>query len=461
MEKAARPNIIVILADDQGYGDMGIYGNSIIQTPNLDRLAHGGVRLSQHYSASPMCAPARASLLTGRYNHRTGAIDVPSNRGLDRISLRESTIADVFKSTGYTTGMVGKWHNGIFDMKYHPNSRGFDEFVGFLNGGMWYWNWILDYNGTPHRSDGRYLTDVFTDEAVDFIYRYRHKAFFLYIAYNTPHLPLEAPEADFKAFAETGILNNTVSAIYAMIRRMDWGIGRIIDSLERYGLYNNTLILFTSDNGPVLANCSEGDFRRYNGPFRGQKGDVLEGGIRVPAILHWPAGLQEEQELHQMIHFTDWFSTLLAAAGIKVPSGLELDGTNILPILQGEPGKVKTKRYWQWNYYQPVPCCNAAMRDGKWKLYWPKIPEAMVKLPIDGEWYYRLFDEPHFPMGVDTVPVKRELSAQRQPELYDIENDPYETNDLSRKYPNRLAKMKREIENWFEAIEKERKERVF
>ena len=156
-----RPNVILIVADDLGYGDLAIFGNPVVRTPHLDALARSGVLLSQHYSGSPICAPARASILTGRYNHRTGAVDVPSNRGLDRIALAEQTIADRFKSAGYATGMVGKWHNGVHDMRYHPNSRGFDEFAGFLNGGMDYWEWVLDYNGSPRPSDGRYLTDVF------------------------------------------------------------------------------------------------------------------------------------------------------------------------------------------------------------------------------------------------------------------------------------------------------------
>ena len=172
-------NILFILADDMGYGDIARYGNRYIRTPNLDRLAEDGVTLTQHYSASPLCAPARAALLTGRYNHRTGAVDVPSNRGLDRIALDETTIADVFAGAGYATGMVGKWHNGLHDMRYHPHNRGFQEFLGFLNGGMDYYTRSLDRNGTTERSDGRYLTDVFTDEAVQFIDRHQEEPFFL------------------------------------------------------------------------------------------------------------------------------------------------------------------------------------------------------------------------------------------------------------------------------------------
>ena len=160
-----------MVADDLGYGDLSCYGNTILSTPNIDRLAAEGVRCSQHYSGAPLCAPARAALLTGRYHHRCGALSVESNRGLDRIALRERTMGDVFGAAGYRTGYVGKWHSGLHDRRYHPNRRGFAEFAGFLSGIMDYWNWFLDYNGASRRADGRYQTDVFTAEAVDFIQR--------------------------------------------------------------------------------------------------------------------------------------------------------------------------------------------------------------------------------------------------------------------------------------------------
>jgi arylsulfatase A len=199
-----RPNIVLILADDLGYGDLGGYNGGLSQTPALDALATEGLCLSQHYSASPVCAPARASLLTGRYPHRTGAIDTLEMRGLDRLALRETTIADLVRRAGYATGLVGKWHNGALDARYHPNRRGFDEFAGFSGGWQPYFNWRLDRNGTETRTDGRYLTDVFTDEAVDFIRRHAREPFFLYLAYSAPHFPFEAPEEDVRPFASTG-----------------------------------------------------------------------------------------------------------------------------------------------------------------------------------------------------------------------------------------------------------------
>ncbi len=450
------PNVIVFLTDDQGYGDLGIYGNPDLETPHIDRIGQEGVCLNQHYTGSPICAPARASFLTGRYNHRTGALSVESNRGLDRIALRESTIADVFKGGGYTTGMIGKWHNGLHDMQYHPNNRGFDEFVGFLNGGMHYWNWIIEYNGQPEQSDGRYLTDVFTDEAIGFIERHRAEPFFLYVAYNAPHLPLEAPEEDIRPFQEMGKFTRAVCQLYGMIRRMDICVGRVLEFLEKHGLEENTIVLFTSDNGPLFHGEGEACQKRYNGPFRGRKTDVLEGGIRVPGLIRWPAGLPRGRAFDGMLHFTDWMPTLLQACGIDDRPGLPLDGADVLGALRGEDGKIPTRRFWQFNRYDPIRNCNAAMRDKEWKLYWPRIEEAMKKLASDDPPYRKNFEVPHFTMDVSNPPVERELPPPGEPELYNIDEDPYENTDLAARHPDRVDRMKGELEAWFEAVEADR-----
>ena len=322
-----RPNVVLIVADDLGYGDLSCYGNTILSTPNVDRLAAEGVRCSQHYSGAPICAPARAALLTGRYHHRCGALSVESNRGLDRIALRERTIGDVFAAAGYRTGYVGKWHNGVHDRRYHPNRRGFAEFAGFLSGIMDYWDWFLDYNGSSRRADGRYQTDVFTAEAVDFIRRgaaapgsAARQPFLLVVAYHAPHAPLQAPEESCAPFRQRGDLNPALATMYGMVAHMDRGIGQILDTLEATGCAGDTVVLVTSDNGPHLGPERYGGRRfsmeRFNGPFRGQKQDVLEGGIRVPAIVRWPDGLPAGAACDEMIHFCDWLPTLAAAAGV-------------------------------------------------------------------------------------------------------------------------------------------------
>ncbi len=456
----SHPNVIIFLADDLGYGDLGIYGNPDLKTPHLDRLGDEGIRFTQHYSGSPLCAPARASLLTGRYNHRTGALSVESNRGLDRIALRETTIADVFKNAGYATGMIGKWHNGLHDMRYHPNNRGFDQFYGFLNGGMDYWDWIVEYNGQPERTNGHYLTDVFTDQAMQFIQRHKTERFFLYVAYNAPHSPLQAPQEDIQPYLETGKYNPAVSTLYGMIQRMDMGIGQILDVLEQQGLADNTIVLFTSDNGPWLGNDKlDGEthsMMRFNGPFRGMKQDVLEGGIRVPALLRWNDGLPSGKEYHDMVHFTDWLPTLSQACAIPYQTQFALDGLDQLASFQGETDQTPTQRFWQFNRYDPIMHCNAAMRDGNWKLYWPRIPEAMQKQPSDNASYHENFKQPHVLMDVFNPPAKRILSPPSEPQLYNINDDPYENRNLAEEYPEKLAKMKLDFENWFEEVEAER-----
>lgn len=462
MALAGYTNVVLIVADDLGYGDLGHQGNAFLPTPHLDRLAAEGVSLSQHYTASPSSAPARAGLLTGRYPHRTGALSGESNRGLDRVSLRETTVAELFAAAGYVTGMVGKWHNGAFDLRFHPNARGFQEFVGFLNEGMDYFNWILDVNGKPRRSDGRYLTDVFSEEAVNFIERHRHEPFLLYVAYNAPHSPLQAPELEIRRFRDSGRFNEAVCRLYAMIRRMDLGVGRILETLDRTGLGENTLVLFTSDNGPWLSpqRLDDGrvfDMQRYNGPLRGMKPNVFEGGLRVPAMVRWPAMLPQATAVDAMVHFCDWLPTLTAAAGITDRPSLPLDGVNVLPVLRGESGAVITKRFWQYNRYEPVASCNAAMRDGPWKLVWPSIPEAMVRAPLDDVWYHGMFSAPHFETAVNRSPVVRHLSEPGVPALFDIEDDPAESKNLIRLYPQRASDMRRELEQWFEAVNAERR----
>jgi arylsulfatase A-like enzyme len=372
-----RPNIVLIIADDMGYGDFGCFNHGTSRTPTLDHLVSEGVCLTQHYSASPVCAPARASLLTGRYPHRTGVIDTLETRGLDRLALRELTIAELLKRAGYATGLVGKWHNGAFDPRYHPNRRGFDEFAGFSGGWQPYYQWNLDRNSSVSRGDGRYLTDEFTAEATEFIQRHRADKFFLYLAYNAPHFPFEAPEADSAPYKETGKFTLAVSQIYAMIEIMDRGIARVLNELDRAGVAENTIVMFSSDNGPQFGGKGEMCTDRFNCGFAGSKTLVYEGGIRLPMVLRWPAGLDGRRQVHDMIHFTDWLPTILGLAGANPPQHLKLDGIDAMPSIKGERNKVPTQRYWQWNRYTPDPECNAAMRDGHWKLVRPAIAELM------------------------------------------------------------------------------------
>ncbi|MBC7286601.1 MAG: arylsulfatase [Armatimonadetes bacterium] len=453
-----KPNILLILADDMGYGDFAIFNEGLSRTPSLDQLARESICLTQHYAASCVCAPSRASLLTGRYPHRTGAIDTLDGRGLDRLALREITLADVLKAHGYATGLVGKWHLGAFDPRYHPNARGFDEFVGFRGGWSDYYKWRIFYNNTVREADGRYLTDVFTEEAISFIRRHRDEPFLIHLAYNAPHTPLQAPEEDVARFEETGQFNKGVSILYGMIQRMDRGIGQILEELDDLGLRNRTIVMFTSDNGPQFGGQDEMCTTRFNCGFNGAKGSVYEGGIRVPMLIRWPEGLPEPRAIDDMVHFVDWFPTLLAAAGLQPPRDRIIDGHNVLPLLRGEPCDVPTRRFWQWNRYQPVITCNAAMRDGDWKLVRPAIREAMIVAERDLRMDVELRYEPGKHTDVARWPEpERQIPEPPPAELYNIAADPLEKNNLAEVEPDRARRMLRELETWFEEVEAERR----
>ncbi|MGZ8764531.1 MAG: sulfatase-like hydrolase/transferase [Acidimicrobiia bacterium] len=456
-----RPNIVLILADDMGYGDFGFCNDGRSETPAIDRLATEGLCLAQHYSASPVCAPARASILTGRYPHRAGAIDTLEGRGLDRIGLGERTVADLLGAAGYATGLVGKWHNGALDPRFHPTRRGFDEFAGFVGGWQRYWDWTIEREGARMESDGRYLTDVLTEEAVGFLGRHRHEPFFLHLAYSAPHFPLEAPDADIQAFIDPDRFTHAVSRIYAMVRSMDRGVAAVLDALDRLGLGENTLVLFSSDNGPQMTGEGDESTARFNCQYRGSKGLVSEGGIRLPMILRWPAGLAARSEIDDLVHFTDWLPTLLAAADVTVPADLAgdlaLDGVNVLPLLQGEPMEMPPIRFWQWNRYTPVGESNAAMRDGPWKLVRPAISETMEVAPGDLMIDAALKINPDAFTEISTGPEpERDVPDPPAPQLFDIIRDPFEEHDLAASEPARVARMVTELETWFESVEADR-----
>ncbi len=453
-----RPNILFILADDMGYGDFQAFNGGLSQTPALDELLAEGICLTQHYSGSAVCAPARAALLTGRYPHRTGAIDTLEGRGLDRLALREVTLADLLKRAGYVAGLIGKWHLGALDPRYHPNARGFDEFVGFRGGWQDYYRWRLDRNGRFEPADGRYLTDVLTDEAIGFLRRHAREPFFLHLTYNAPHFPLQAPDEDVRPFAETGRFSKGVSTLYGMLRCMDRGVARILEELSRLGIAEDTLVLFTSDNGPQFGGEGEMRLDRFNCGFNGAKGLVYEGGIRVPLIARWPAGLPRGQCRHDIVHFTDWLPTLLAAVGETPPPELALDGVNVLPVLRGEPGEVRIRRFWQWNRYTPLVTSNAAMRDGDWKLVRPRIRETMVVAAEDLEMDRALKYEPERFHDIRRAPEpERIIPPPPPPQLFNIREDPLEQRDLAAAEPARTAAMLQALETWFAEVEAERR----
>ncbi len=472
---SSRPNVILIVADDMGYGDFGRFGDGSVRTPSLDRLSNEGVCFRQHYSASPICAPARAALLTGRYPHRTGAITQHEIHGLDRIALREVTIADAFRAAGYATSLVGKWHNGTFDRRFEPNARGFEEFTGFCGGWSDYYRYYLRRNDSSSPSDGRYLTDVLTEEAVAFIERNRAGPFFLYLPFSAPHSPFQACEEWIAPHRDRG-LTRIVATTYAMVERMDEGIGRILEALDRLGLAENTVVAFTSDNGPAFFNppymLEEGEptfNERYNAGLRGSKGWVLEGGIRVPMVLRWLGSIPAGRLLDELAHFTDWMPTLLSLAGVVRPAGRPMDGQDLSPLLTGRPFRVEPRRFWQWNFYWPQVGTNAAVRDGDWKLVRPMIRGTRFfrdELCVSQEDRLRTaaFIEADMKHKENPEAVRRTLPVPRlepqvpePPELYDLANDPGEQHDLATRHPGRMRRMLGELECWFEEVEADRR----
>jgi arylsulfatase A len=434
-----------------------------------------------------VCAPARAALLTGRYPHRTGAVDTLEMRGLDRIALREHTIADAFTAAGYATGLVGKWHNGALDPHYHPNRRGFDEFAGFLGGWSPYVDWRLDYNGAARKSDGRYITDVFTEEAVAFIRRHQREPFFLALTYSAPHFPFHALEEDLAPFRERGTLTNAVANIYGMIRRMDRGVGDVLNALAAAGLANNTIVVFTSDNGPQFTGEGEMDSRRFNCGLAGAKLHVLEGGIRVPALVRWPAGIDAGpagRDCDALVHFTDWLPTLLAMCDIEptpplstfpstgqssssTPPGLHsshltlhssLDGVDVAEVLRGETPSSAPPRFWQWNRYRPAAEANAAMRDGKWKLVRPAIDALLHPTPDDLRIDIQSKFNPDAFTTLTAGPMPEPASFDPLPSrLYDLDADPGEEHDLAAAHPDRVRRMESALTAWFEDVEHDRR----
>jgi len=459
----ARPNIVLVLADDMGWGDFGCFGDGVARTPTLDRLVASGLCLTQHYSASPVCAPARASLFTGRYPQRTGSIDTIEMRGLDRMALGERTIAELLRDAGYATGLIGKWHNGALDPRHHPTARGFHEFVGFCGGWHPYFGWTLERGTSPATQtladDGRYLTDVFTEEAVDYVRRHRGERFFLHLAYNAPHYPFQSRPEDVAPYRERGDLTAAVCHIRAMIERMDEGIARVLEALDACGIADDTLVLFSSDNGPQIGGEGALDTTRPNCGYRGAKLLVYEGGIRLPMVLRWPAGLDGGgRTLDALVHFTDWLPTLLGVAGGEVPRDRVLDGVDVLPLLQGERGQVCDRRFWQWNRYTPHGECNAAMRDGPWKLVRPAIDELMQVTKADWDMDVAAkFDRAnHREISRDSLPEPPSVAALPS-QLFDLARDPGETVDLAAQEPERVRRMEAELARWFEEVELERR----
>lgn len=367
---ASRPNILLILADDLGYADVGFQGSRDVPTPNLDALARRSVRCTSGYVSHPFCSPTRAGLLTGRYQQRFGHENNPAWLPDDPtvgLPLSQVTLPQALKTAGYVTGAVGKWHLGGHP-SFHPLKRGFDEYYGVLGGGHQYlpgpkggaeYTIPIDRNGVKEPHTG-YLTEAFGREAVAFVKRHAGAPWFLYLAFNAPHTPLQAPES-YQARIKPGAIDTPERRTYAaMMAAEDDAIGATLAALRETGADANTLIFFMSDNGgPYI---QQPPFTS-NSPLRGAKGSTYEGGIRVPFLVSWPGRLPEGRDYAQPIISLDVFKTALAVSGAKPPAGVQLDGENIIPFLSGKKSGAPHERlFWRTGGGDQI-----AVRQGPWK----------------------------------------------------------------------------------------------
>ncbi len=388
---AERPNIVLILADDLGYGDLSCYGSKDIQTPNIDRLAESGIRFTNFYSNSPVCSPTRAALLTGQYPDRVGVpgvIRTHRENSWGYLSPSAALLPQALKSTGYHSAIVGKWHLGL-EAPNLPNQRGFDEFHGFLGDMMddyyqhlRHGNNYMRHNREEVRAEG-HATELFTSWAIEYLRgRARQNApFFLYLPYNAPHTPIQPP-ADWleRVRKREAGMSERRAKLAALVEHMDASVGRIVDALKANGQYSNTLIVFTSDNGGQL------DAGGTCGPLRGGKQDMYEGGIRVPMLAAWPGKIAAKATSSEVALSMDLYPTVCGAAGARVPDGL--DGVSIPGALRGGALAVKERdlvwvrreggAYHGRDYY--------ALRRGDWKL--------LQNTPFEPYQLYNLREDP-------------------------------------------------------------------
>jgi len=403
------PNLVLLFADDLGWGDVGFNGRKSWTTPNLDRLAAQGTLFTRWYTGMPLCAPSRACLLTGKYNIHNGV----TNNSHD-LPASEVTIAEVLKPLGYATALFGKWHRGrLPDGSFtHPLDQGFDQTFGFLDARhAWEHYPKFLYRGREKADVKGYTADLFSEEAAGYIRRHRNQPFFLYVPYIEPHFYIEAPEEDVAAYRGTfreKDASHPYNANYAaMIHRLDAGIGRVLKALDEAGLAGNTLVAFTSDNGATFEAGNQGvsNYHDSNHPFRGQKRSLEEGGIRMPAAVRWPGRVPAGRTFDQPVHMMDVFPTFVAAAGGTADPAWKVDGLNLLDIWQGKAGLPERTLFWQWK--AEGHDMRAAMR-GDFKL-----------LDISGSKF-----------------------------LYNVREDPGERRTLAAEHPDMFKRLQAELEAW-------------
>lgn len=432
-----KPNVILIMADDMGYGDLGYHGNPDIETPNLDKLASESVNFKNFY-VSPVCAPTRASLMTGRYNIRTGVFDTYSGGAI--MASNETTIAEIFRDNGYRTGIFGKWHLGD-SYPSRPQDQGFDQSVWHLSGGIGqvgdifnyyendrsYFDPILFKNGEKFQSKG-YCSDVYTDEIISFIETKKSQPFFAYLSFNAPHTPLQVPDEYYQKyknkkigseyFTNQGIYTHTMSEgdieaakkVYAMVSNIDDNVARLIKMLKRKNLYKNTIIIFMTDNGPQQ--------HRYVGGFRGKKGQVREGGIHVPFYMKLPKKIAKKKTIDTRSAHIDVLPTLMELCNIQLPKELKIDGISLAATIKNDIQIKERPLFFEWQRSYPEKYRNMSVIQGDYKL----------------------------------IGNFSKTSSSDKFELYNIKNDPFEAKNISSTNPSIVTSLKNKLDVWYDDI---------
>jgi arylsulfatase A len=422
---ADSPNVVIVFTDDQGYGDLGCYGAKGFETPNIDRLAKEGVRFTDFHVSQPVCSASRCSLLTGCYANRLGIHGALGPNARHGIHADETTIAEVCKSKGYATGMVGKWHLGHHS-QFLPTRHGFDSYLGLpYSNDMWPHHpeakkgtypklplfdgeKVIDDDVTPE--DQTKLTTQYTERAVKFIAQNKDKPFFLYVAHSMPHVPLYVSDK-FKGKSKSGLHGDVMMEI-------DWSVGEIMKALDEHKLADNTLVIFTCDNGPWL---SYGNHAGSSGGLREGKGTVWEGGVRVPMVARWPAKIPAGSVCRETAMTIDILPTVAKIVGAELPR-LKIDGKDIGPLLRGEPN-AKCPHEVYYHYFAQGEL--QAVRAGKWKLVLPHTYRTM-----EGQ-----------PQGADGKPGRYKQVRIEKPELYDLDADVNETKDVAAANPEVVKKL--------------------
>ncbi len=414
-----RPNVLLILTDDQGYGDLALHGNDKIDTPVLDRLAKESTRF-ERFMVCPLCSMTRATLLTGRYNLRTGCASV--TRGVEAVRPDEVMISEVLSSAGYVTGCFGKWHIGEH-YPSHPRGQGFDDFFGMPQG-HWdnYFDPILEKNGTMVPTKG-FITDVLTDAAMQFIRENHKQPFFCYVPYNAPHTPMQIADRYYDKYKARG-LDNKPAAIYGLVQNIDENVGRLLKQLDKLGIADNTIVIFLSDNG---AEGPQGS--RFNAGMRGMKGTVHEGGVRVPMFVRWPKKIEAGKVLPQLAGHIDLLPTIaqLCDVDLQKAKTKPLDGRSLAPLLLG--------RDEQWPQDRMIFTRNPGWRHLVGALGQPI--SASAKQP--------------FPGSVRTERW-RCVNEGEGWQLFDMHNDPGQTKDISASHRDVVTELSNAYAKWFEDV---------